>query len=454
MEKKLTSQASRKGKKAWRKNVDIGAVEQQLEELRNEERFGGKLHAQPDDAIFFTDKSGDADARKAIRNRKLRIDQILTPQSAFEGVRSRLVPPSAKTLPPAFTGGKPRAVSKSVLAQVERLAKRKRDAGLLPGSSRVEKKRRVEERKKELEARKGGFDLWDVKDNSEADASVTTEYIEPFKAKPVKKPKLPEEKPKAIPAVELTHAGASYNPTFDDHQDALRKAVDDELEKEKKRADLAKKLSYPAELDLLDDETFFEDDSEEEESEEEEEETADPSTTMSMSNGAATDTEREDNGDDAPRSHVKPVNVELRKTRAQRNKEARRAEKEREEKKAKEEKELLKQLNRLGEIKKDVAKAEKESAARREQRLKAEAQAAAEQTKRLGPHFFKAAPMDVQLTEDLADSLRELKPEGNLFLDRFQSLQKRSLIETRVRVGKRQKYKRKMVETHDYKRFK
>lgn len=43
--------------------------------------------------------------------------------------------------------------------------------------------------------------------------------------------------------------------------------------------------------------------------------------------------------------------------------------------------------------------------------------------------------MDVQLTEDLADSLRELKPEGNLFKDRFISLQKRSLIEARVPVA-------------------
>lgn len=35
------AQPSRKGKKAWRKNVDIGDVEQGLEEMRTEERETG-----------------------------------------------------------------------------------------------------------------------------------------------------------------------------------------------------------------------------------------------------------------------------------------------------------------------------------------------------------------------------------------------------------------------------
>ena len=35
------SQGSRKGKRAWRKNVDIGEVEEGLEELRAEERVTG-----------------------------------------------------------------------------------------------------------------------------------------------------------------------------------------------------------------------------------------------------------------------------------------------------------------------------------------------------------------------------------------------------------------------------
>jgi hypothetical protein len=38
--KQKNAQPSRKGKKAWRKNIDITDVEEHLEELRSEERAG------------------------------------------------------------------------------------------------------------------------------------------------------------------------------------------------------------------------------------------------------------------------------------------------------------------------------------------------------------------------------------------------------------------------------
>ena len=42
--------------------------------------------------------------------------------------------------------------------------------------------------------------------------------------------------------------------------------------------------------------------------------------------------------------------------------------------------------------------------------------------------------VDVQLGEDLSESLRALKVEGNLFRDRFGSLQQRGVVEPRVPV--------------------
>jgi nucleolar protein 53 len=74
---------------------------------------------------------------------------------------------------------------------------------------------------------------------------------------------------------------------------------------------------------------------------------------------------------------------------------------------------------------------------------------------RFGKHTVQKPNIDVQLGEDLADSLRGLKvrlfgiinlvllgiqygsaaqPEGNLFRDRFLSMQNRALIEPRVPV--------------------
>jgi nucleolar protein 53 len=38
------SQPSRKGKRAWRKNVDIGEIEAGIESLRDEERLTGSAH--------------------------------------------------------------------------------------------------------------------------------------------------------------------------------------------------------------------------------------------------------------------------------------------------------------------------------------------------------------------------------------------------------------------------
>ena len=54
------SQNIRKGKKAWRKNIDIDHVEEGLETIRSEERvLGTALHNQPDKDLFAVDIAGD-----------------------------------------------------------------------------------------------------------------------------------------------------------------------------------------------------------------------------------------------------------------------------------------------------------------------------------------------------------------------------------------------------------
>lgn len=53
---------------------------------------------------------------------------------------------------------------------------------------------------------------------------------------------------------------------------------------------------------------------------------------------------------------------------------------------------------------------------------------------RLGKHRIRETEPDVQLGEELSETLRGMKVEGNLFRDRFFSLQQRALIEPRVPV--------------------
>lgn len=65
---------------------------------------------------------------------------------------------------------------------------------------------------------------------------------------------------------------------------------------------------------------------------------------------------------------------------------------------------------------------------------------------------------DVQLGEELSENLRSLRPEGNLFKDRFESLTVRGLIEPRMKVVADGRHKRggkgkKTYEAHSYKRF-
>jgi len=73
---------------------------------------------------------------------------------------------------------------------------------------------------------------------------------------------------------------------------------------------------------------------------------------------------------------------------------------------------------------------------------------------RIGRHKVPEREVDVQLGEDLSESLRALKPEGNLFRDRFQSLQQRALVEPRVPVlPSKRTFKVKEYEKHAWKKF-
>lgn len=59
---------------------------------------------------------------------------------------------------------------------------------------------------------------------------------------------------------------------------------------------------------------------------------------------------------------------------------------------------------------------------------------------KFGKHPIAQSPLDVHLPEELAESLRSLKPEGNLFVDRYASLVRRGIIESRVVQPRRRRY--------------
>jgi nucleolar protein 53 len=65
-----------------------------------------------------------------------------------------------------------------------------------------------------------------------------------------------------------------------------------------------------------------------------------------------------------------------------------------------------------------------------------------------------SAPLEVQLSDELTESLRLLKPEGNLFRDRYRSLVERGIVEPRFAPNRKgPRYALRHVEKYHYKHW-
>lgn len=75
-------QTSRKGKKAWRKNVDVADIELSMERSRAEERVtGGKIAEKKDGDLFTIDTTGDVEGEYtrtglAVEPKELTVSQL------------------------------------------------------------------------------------------------------------------------------------------------------------------------------------------------------------------------------------------------------------------------------------------------------------------------------------------------------------------------------------------
>lgn len=141
-----------------------------------------------------------------------------------------------------------------------------------------------------------------------------------------------------------------------------------------------------------------------------------------------------------------------KKTKAQRNRELRQRKIEEEFARQKEQRRLESEVLRLKKLQKNMFQTDQDRLL--EERRQRREQARLQRPGRLSKHAFRELPTEVKLSDELTDTLRELKPEGSVFKDRFNSLQKRSLIEPRVRVTQRRRYQQKEFEKHSYKAFK
>jgi nucleolar protein 53 len=427
-------QPSRKGKKAWRKNVDVSEVQEGLEVLREEIIQGGPISEKPSDELFAIDTVGSEEIKKKHRLQKpLIADKILAQRSAVRAVDSRKRPVLSVSrttdgiLEPSSKRQKQDWVSKKDVARIQ---------DSLQGGSHLTTAQLEEDKSP-------AFDLWSegaiVATVPSKGAMVKqvpvelAEYVAPVRAKvapgSLKQAPTPmTASGRPVRAVRDPNASSSYNPTFEDWDAALTKEGEKEIEAERKRrvaavAEAEKEARIAAAS--LDDVNYQ----------------TDPESAWE-----GFETDRED-------SSVKAKRPE-RKTQAQRNKIKRRKEAESQVRHEQQMANKKKQAKQIEEALKagNVVLGEKMIEAAEQYSSDGEDDSTLRR-RRMGNAPIPEKALEVILPDSLQESLRRLKPEGNLLNDRFRNLLVNGKLENRKLILQSKKPKRFVTEKWSYKDF-
>uniref|UniRef100_A0A4X1W2R0 Ribosome biogenesis protein NOP53 n=1 Tax=Sus scrofa TaxID=9823 RepID=A0A4X1W2R0_PIG len=425
----------RNKKRGWRRLAQepLGLeVDQFLEDVRLQERTsGGLISEAPDEKLFFVDtgsknkelnrKRTRSQKRSLLLKKPLRIDLVLENTSKVPAPKDVLAHqvPNAKKLRRkeqlweklAKQGELPREVRRAQARLLNPPAARAK-----PGPQDA--------------AGRPFYDLW-AKDNP-LDGPLEGQDAW------VGRPQHLHTKPSQAPAVEVTPAGASYNPSFEDHQTLLRAAHEVELQRQKEVEKLERQLALPPAEQAATQESAFQEMCQ---------------GLLEESDGEGELAEGQDRGleaggDQAEGAEASPA-VRLasleKKTEQQRRREKAARMLRAQQAAVRAARLRHQELFRLRGIKAQVARRLAELARRRERR-QAQRLVEADKPRRLGRLKYQDPDIDVQLSSELSDSLRTLKPEGNILRDRFKSFQRRNMIEPRERAKFKRKYKVKLVE--------
>ncbi|KAI9369522.1 hypothetical protein BJX61DRAFT_536356 [Aspergillus egyptiacus] len=413
------SQPSRKGKRAWRKNVDVTEVQEGLRLLKDEEIKGGVLAEKPSEELFVIDTKGSSEIRDAYRKQHkkvLKADEILAQRSAISSVDTRKRGNSKVTdgvIEPKTKKHKSDWVSRKEWQRLKQVAKEGNPLG---------------------KTTEGEFyDPWaDEADPTPVD-DPGFDYLE--KPKPKVAPETLKQAPislaangKAIPAVRAPSAGTSYNPSFEEWDQLLQEQGQKAVEEEKMRLEEERKEQERQRLIA----EAKNDDGE-----------------------ARSDDESAWEGFESEYEKPEWLNKKRpeRKTKAQRNKIKRRKEAERRAKweaQMKKKEEQAAQAKAIAERLQQNAQESKDSDADSDD----EGDDTTLRRKPLGKFRAPEKPTEVVLPDELQDSLRLLKPEGNLLDDRFRTLIVQGKLEARKPVSQPKKKKREVTEKWAYKDFK
>lgn len=144
-------------------------------------------------------------------------------------------------------------------------------------------------------------------------------------------------------------------------------------------------------------------------------------------------------------SAINPPVKNKKKTLQQRRKQKEQIKLQKALQKAKREKRKISDIYKLRFIKKQIDVNEKKTKMLQKKREKVE-EYKRKEAKRLNSVKFEEQDLDFTVGHELAGNLRNLKKEGNLLLDRFKSLQKRNILEPRVRQTRKRPKTKKYVK--------
>ena len=400
----------------------------------------GIVAERPSSALFVTDTTGSSAVRQTYRkaHKLLKSDEILAQRSAIPVVSTHKRSSRSKTsdgiIEPRSKRHKSDYVSPS-----ERERLRKRAYG---GSSGIED---IDTFTVPLE------DIWADSQSDQNSATEIQTFIE--KTKPTRAPDTLSHPPisllatsKALPSIPKPKPAHSYNPAFEDWDTLLRAEGDKEVAAEQARiAAEAAEIEAQARIEAAaaepeQDPLLLEDEEE------------------SAWEGFVSGYEETE---DEVNSSMKKQSE--RKTKAQRNKIQRRKQEEREKKHRGEMKRREQQASRIKEIAaefkaKDAMPsnavgqpiAEEEG---QETSVAEEDDSSLRRRSRLGRRALPPQDLELVLPDELQDSLRLLKPEGNALRNRFRNLQVRGRIEVRKPVHQAKKPRRSTTERWSYKDF-
>ncbi|KAF2188376.1 P60-like protein [Zopfia rhizophila CBS 207.26] len=320
-------QPSRKGKKAWRKNVDITEIQSGLQEVRDQIAQGGVITEKSSSELFQVDTTGSSELQKEVnkRHKPLKADEILAQRSAVPAISSRKRLSDFSSEPKSK---KPRVSYK----QLDKLR------SIAYGGDQVQKDvvqtgdaATHDPWAPQVVHREPKFSFLEEKKDVREPATLK------------KAPVSLSKKGKPFPALPKPEAGKSYNPTVSDWMDVLQREGDKEVEAEKKRLQEARDEAKRMEKVML---ASFEHQMESEEE-------------------SAWESEWEGFQSEVEGEQLKKKRPE-RKTPSQRNKIKRRKEEERKAVHERKIKEREKQAQRIKELAKSVEEKEKARLAARE----------------------------------------------------------------------------------------